>query len=499
MERSSGILLPISSLPSPYGIGTLGKAAYDFIDFLEKSEQKWWQILPVGPTSYGDSPYQSFSSFAGNPYFIDLDMLCREGLLSKNEVKEMDWGSRLDTIDYEKIYQNRFVLLEKVKQRGWNKDALKVRAFQEENKRWLLDYALFMALKRYFGMKAWTEWEDENIRLRKPDAMAYYRQKLSKDIELFIYIQYLFYKQWDALRWYAGERGIGIIGDVPIYTAMDSADVWAEPWWFQMDERNRPWAVAGVPPDQFTAEGQLWGNPLYQWDAMKGDGYGWWIRRIGGASRLYDVIRIDHFRGLESYWAVPFGVPNAKEGRWMKGPGMELVSVLKGWFPELSFIAEDLGYLTCEVRQLLSESGFPGMKVLLFAFDQRESNDYLPHTYPSHCVCYAGTHDNDTIIGWKETAAAEDVAMAERYFGLNDGEGFHWGMIRGGMSSVSELFVMQMQDILGLGTNARMNTPGTLGGNWQWRMTAEQLTEELSGKLAAMTRLYGRSRNQWQV
>ena len=499
MERSSGILLPISALPSPYGIGTLGKAAYDFVDFLAEAEQKWWQILPVGPTSYGDSPYQSFSTFAGNPYFVDLEILCEEGVLEQAEIDAPDWGSDLVKVDYEKIYNSRFLLLEKAKQRGWDKDAEEIKRFTEENKSWLPDYALYMALKRHFGMKAWTEWEDENIRLRKEDALTKYRQELAEDIELFIYIQYLFFRQWNALRNYAKEKGIGIIGDLPIYVAMDSADVWAEPKFFQLDEKNVPYEVSGVPPDAFSADGQLWGNPLYDWDAMKADGYSWWIRRIGGAAKLYDVIRIDHFRGLESYWAVPYGDTHARNGHWVKGPGMDLVSVLKNWFPDVAFIAEDLGYLTPEVVQLLKDSEFPGMKVLEFAFDSREPSDYLPHTYTSHCVCYVGTHDNETVMAWKDAAAPEDIEMAVKYLGLNEEEGFHWGVIRGGMSSVADLFVTQMQDFLALGAEARMNTPSTLGTNWQWRLTEGQITETLTSKIADMTRLYGRSSKKWQA
>lgn len=499
MERSSGILLPISALPSPYGIGTLGKAAYDFVDFLAKAEQRWWQILPVGATSYGDSPYQSFSAFAGNPYFVDLDLLRQEGLLEQAEIDAADWGSDPVSVDYGKIYENRFSLLEKAMQRGWEKEKENIIRFSEENKDWLPDYALYMALKRHFGMKAWTEWEDEEIRLRKEEALERYRTALAEDIRLFTYMQFLFFRQWDALRTYAKEKGIGIIGDMPIYVAMDSADVWAEPKFFQLDEKNVPYEVSGVPPDAFSADGQLWGNPLYDWDAMQADGYGWWIRRIGGAKKLYDVIRIDHFRGLESYWAVPYGDTDAKNGRWVKGPGMKLVSVLKNWFPEVSFIAEDLGFLTPEVHQLLQDSGFPGMKVLEFAFDSREPSNYLPHTYPSHCVCYIGTHDNETVMAWKEAAAPEDIAMAVKYLGLNDEEGFHWGVIRGGMSSVAELFVTQMQDFLGLGAEARMNTPSTLGTNWKWRLAEGQITEELTSKIAEMTRLYGRSSKKWQA
>lgn len=486
--------MPISSLPSPHGIGTLGAEARKFVDFLADAGQSWWQILPVGPTSYGDSPYQSFSAYAGNPYLIDLDLLCEDGLLTPAEVNAVSWGTDPARVDYSAIYNGRFPLLHLAMERGWERDADKVKAFSEENDAWLPDYALFMALKRHFGMSAWTEWPDEDIRLRRPEAVARYREELADDIRLFTYIQYLFFRQWEALRAYAHEKGIGIIGDLPIYVAMDSADVWADPRAFQLDERNVPAEVAGVPPDYFTADGQLWGNPLYDWDAMKADGYTWWIRRIAGASRLYDILRIDHFRGLESYWAVPYGETTAKVGRWVKGPGMDLMNVLTEKFPNIQFIAEDLGYLTPEVRQLLEDSGLPGMKVLQFAFDSREAANYLPHTYPRHCVCYAGTHDNSTLMGWKDEAAPADIAMAREYLGLHDEEdGFNWGVLRGGQSSVADLFIAQMQDYLGLGSEARMNTPGILGGNWQWRMLPGQITDELTARIARMTSLYGRS------
>lgn len=484
--------MPISALPSPYGIGTLGKAAYEFVDFLESAGQSWWQMLPVGPTSYGDSPYQSFSTYAGNPYFVDLDLLVEDGLLKKAELSAVNWGKDPGKVDYARIYENRFVLLEKAAERGWKRDEEKVRAFASKNAGWLPDYALFMALKRHFGMRAWTEWEDEDVRLHRPEAVEDYREKLKADVRLFAYIQYLFFRQWRELRDYAHERGVRIIGDLPIYVAMDSADVWAEPKAFQLDERNLPKEVSGVPPDYFCADGQLWGNPLYNWDAIQADGYGWWIRRIDGAAKLYDLLRIDHFRGLESYWAVPAGEETARNGRWVKGPGMGLVRVLKNWFPQLSFIAEDLGFLTPEVRQLLRDSEFPGMKVLEFAFDSREPSDYLPHTYSPRCVCYVGTHDNSPVMAWREEADPEDVEMAVRYLGLNEAEGFHWGMIRGGQTSVAELFVAQMQDYLGLGAEARMNTPGTLGGNWQWRLLPGQLTEELAARMAELAWSCGR-------
>ena len=495
MKRSCGILLSVSSLPSPYGIGSLGKAAYNFVDFLADAGQSWWQMLPVGPTSHGDSPYQSFSTYAGNPYFVDLDMLVEDGLLTKEEIDAMDWGSNPEYVDYEKIYNSRFIVLKKALDRGWERDKAKVKNFELDNA-WLPDYALYMALKRHFGMKAWTEW-DEDIRLRQGDSVERYRKELDDDVRLFTYIQYLFFQQWNKLRAYAKEKGVGIIGDMPIYVALDSADVWSDPKSFQLDEKNVPKEVSGVPPDYFSAEGQLWGNPLYDWDAMKRDGYGWWIRRIEGAAKLYDVLRIDHFRGMESYWAVPYGETTAKNGHWVKGPGMDLVGVLTSWFHNVQFIAEDLGFLTPEVKQLLADSGLPGMKVLEFAFDSREPSNYLPHTYTENCVCYVGTHDNTPVMAWEHEAAEDDVKFARQYLGLNDQEGFNWGILRGGLSSVADLFVAQMQDYLGLGAESRMNTPGILGGNWQWRMKEEQITKELTEKIGEMARIYGRSDKPW--
>ncbi len=493
MKRSSGILLSISALPSPYGIGTLGKAAYEFADFLHAAGQKYWQLLPLGPTSYGDSPYQSFSTFAGNPYFIDLDMLIEDGLLTREEVEAVDWGENERYVDYGKIYEGRFPLLTLAKNRGWKRDEVEIAAFMAENSRWLPDYALYMACKRHFGMKAWTEWEDEALRERRDSAvLEKYRSLLRQDVDLFIYIQFLFFRQWEKLKTYIHSLGIKLIGDLPIYVPLDSADVWAERQWFQLDEHCVPAAVAGVPPDYFTADGQLWGNPLYRWDAMEQDGFGWWIRRIDGAGKLYDVIRIDHFRGLESYWSVPYGEKTAKNGQWVKGPGMRFVSAIAGWFPQLEFIAEDLGYPTPEVAQLLRDSQWPGMKVLVFAFDSRDGSNYLPHLYSRNCICYTGTHDNEPVMLWKETADKNDVRLARKYLGLNSAEGFHWGVIRGGMSSVADLFVAQVQDYLGLGAGHRINTPGTASGNWQWRTVKGELTEELSSKIAGLVKLYDR-------
>ena len=485
LPRSSGILMPVFSLPSKYGIGTLGKAAYDFIDFLAAAGQRWWQMLPVGPTSYGDSPYQSFSTYAGNPYFVDPDLLVKDGLLRRGELDALDWGGDPCRVDYGRLYAQRFGVLKKAAERGLPRDAEALEAFAREQGPWLDDYALFMAIKRHFDMKAWTEWPDEDIRLHRPEACARWREELREDVDFFRYIQFLFYRQWAALKAYAAEKGVGIIGDLPIYVALDSADVWAEPQWFQLDDRNVPTRVAGVPPDYFNEDGQLWG-------AMERDGFGWWIRRVDGAFRLFDVIRIDHFRGLASYWAVPCGEKTAKNGRWVKGPGKAFTRVLSGWFSGKAFIAEDLGYLTPEVRELLADSGFPGMKVLEFAFDSREPSDYLPHAYPANCVCYTGTHDNAPLAAWRKETDRKSLDYAKEYLGLSESEGFRRGMMRAGLGSVAVLFVTQMQDWLELGAEARINTPGTMGGNWTWRMAPKAAGRALAREILAMTKLYGR-------
>lgn len=494
IERGSGILLGISSLPSPYGIGTMGQAAYDFIEFLAKAKQTYWQILPVGPTGYGDSPYASFSSYAGNPYLIDLDLLVEDGLLEKSEIKG-SWGSTVTSVDYGLLYQKRFKVLRKAAERGLAKKDEKFEAFVEEKKAWLRDYAIFMAVKDHFNNIPWTKWEDEEIRLHRPQACDKYEEMLKDDVLFYEYIQYIFFSQWDILREHAKKAGVKIIGDIPIYVAMDSADVWSEPQWFQLDSDNRPVWISGVPPDYFNADGQLWGNPIYDWDRMREDGFGWWIRRIGGAEKLYDVLRIDHFRGFQSYWEVPAEAETAKDGHWVEGPGVDVIHRLTGWFKNMTFIAEDLGYMTPEIKQFVDDSGLPGMKVLEFAFDSREPSNYLPHLYTNNCTCYTGTHDNETLMQWKEKAAPEDIEMAEKYLGLNEKEGFVWGIIRGGMSSVADLFIAQMQDYLELGAESRMNTPGVASGNWCWRMKKNAATAKLAEKIAEMTTLYGRSSN----
>ena len=491
MQRSSGILMPVFSLPSPYGIGTLGQAAREFVDFLRAAGQSWWQILPVGPTGYGDSPYQSFSAYAGNPYLIDLDFLREDGLLTQAEIDGAFWGTDPGRVDYGALYQNRLTVLAAACRRGWRRDAAAVEHFSAENRGWLPDYALFMALKRRFEGKPWTAWP-ENIRLRRPEAVERYRQALREDVELFTYLQFLFFRQWDDLRAYAAGQGIRIIGDLPIYVAMDSADVWADPGSFQLDARLVPTEVAGVPPDYFSTDGQLWGNPLYNWDTMKRDGFGWWIRRVDGARRLYDLLRLDHFRGFERYWAVPYGAETARKGRWVPGPGMDLLRVLTGWFPDIDFIAEDLGQLTPEVPALRDEAGLPGMKVLEFAFDPEGTGDYLPHNHIRRCVCYTGTHDNAPLAAWLEDGQSEELAMARDYLGLNREEGAVWGVLRGGMSSVAELFVAQLQDYLELGADSRINTPGVAENNWQWRLLPGALTDALAERIFAMTKRCGR-------
>ena len=488
MKRASGILLPVFSLPSPYGIGNLGKSAYAFTDFLSEAGQSYWQVLPIGPTSYGDSPYQSFSSFAGNPYFIDLEKLCERGLLEDGELQSA--REEDGRIDYGRLYARRYPLLkkayERAKERGESEDA-----FLSVQGDWLSDYALFMACKEHFGGAPYWEWP-EAIRRREASALEEYRVLLDNEIGFHVFLQAEFYREWFALREYANARGIRIIGDLPIYMPRDSVDVWAASENFQLDEQGVPLGVAGVPPDYFNADGQLWGNPLYHWDNMKRNGFGWWLRRIGGCAKLFDIIRIDHFRGLSAYWRVPYGDATARNGEWIPGPGTAFTDALHGAFPDYPIIAEDLGFLSEDVKSLLQASGYPGMKVLQFAFDSREPSDYLPHTYAPHCVCYTGTHDNTTLKAWFDEAAADDVAFAKRYLGLNESEGYCRGMLRGGMGSVAELFIACMQDYLETGADTRINIPGTVGENWRWRMKEGDFGAALAMEIAELTCRYGR-------
>ena len=491
--RASGILLPVSSLPGKYGIGCFSKEAYDFVDVLEKANQKYWQILPIGPTSYGDSPYQSFSTFAGNPYFISLEKLIEEELLTEEECNSVDFGENNEYIDYEKLYNGRFNLLKKAYKRS-NPEDEGFKKFVEENGFWIEDYAMFMAIKAEHNGESFELWEDE-IRVRKPEAMERYREKFKDEILFYKFIQFKFYEQWFKLKEYANDKGIKIIGDIPIYVAYDSADVWANPELFQMDEEVKPISVAGCPPDAFSADGQLWGNPVYKWDYHKQTGYTWWIRRIENSTKLYDVIRIDHFRGFDEYYAIPAGSKNAVVGKWEKGPGMDLFDVVKEKLGKISIIAEDLGYITDSVRQLVKDSNFPNMKVLEFAFDARDSYEpceYLPFTYYNNCVVYTGTHDNDTVMGWMKTAPKASVKFATEYLNLTEEEGYNWGMMRAAWSSVADMAIVPMQDLIGLGSEARINIPSTLGENWKWRALEGQITKDLAKKLYKYMQMYGR-------
>lgn len=490
--RASGILMHISSLPSPWGIGTFGKAAYEFVDFLHRTGQQYWQILPVGPTSYGDSPYQSFSTFAGNPYFIDLDFLREDGLLEPGEYETLPWSRSNAYVDYGTLYELRYPVLRKAALRGLERDVKEVAAFREENAFWIEDYALFMALKGANNGKSWQEWK-KPLREREPKTLAGCRKTYQEEIDFWIYLQFLFFRQWKKLKEYAREQGISLIGDLPIYVALDSADVWASPSLFALDENLVPIKVAGVPPDYFSADGQLWGNPLYDWEAHKKENYAWWISRVQAARELYDFIRIDHFRGFASYCAIPYGDENARRGKWVPGPGMDLFHALKKALGPLPIIAEDLGVLTEDVTDLLKESGYPGMKVLQFAFDSGWDNAYLPHNHVENSIVYTGTHDNDTVMHWwHHTLTKRQRKDTAEYLRLTNREGIHWGMVRAAWSSVAKLAVAPIQDILGLDGQARMNTPSTLGNNWRFRITPEQLTPAVEKRLLQMTRMYGR-------
>ena len=491
IERSAGILMHITSLPSPYGVGTLGRAARAFADFLEQAGQRFWQVLPVGPTGSGDSPYQSFSSFAGNPYLIDLELLEEEGLLAHGVSAAIDWGSDPEQVDYGRLYRSRFAVLRQACDVCRRTRQAELARFAEEQRYWLEDYALFMALKVRFGMRSWLEWPDEALRLREPSALEAARRELAEDTAFFTCLQYLFYRQWDALRTHCRSRGVQLIGDVPFYVSVDSADVWSQPQFFQLDAQRRPTHVAGVPPDYFSKNGQLWGNPLYDWEAMAADGYGWWIRRIGGMERLFDWVRVDHFRGFSAYWSVPAGAETAAAGQWRPGPGAALPRILAQWFPKLGFIAEDLGEPLPDLKRLMRESGLPGMEVLQFAFSGEPDNPYLPHNHTRSAVCYVGTHDNATLAQWVHEAAPAERRQARAYFGIGRSS-LQEALLRAGMASVSALFVSCMQDWLEIGAEGRMNRPGTVFGNWRWRMRPDALDQTLAARIREMTGRYGR-------
>lgn len=492
--RASGILMPIASLPSKYGIGCFDKAAYKFVDTLAEAKQSYWQILPIGPTGYGDSPYQSFSTFAGNPYSIDLNELVERGYLTRRSLNKYDFGDNEAAIDYEKIYYAKFAALREAFD---NSDVVNEQEFKDfcKEQKWLDDYALYMAVKNSFDGKSFAEWDDD-IRTRQPEAVKEYRKKYREDYDFYCFLQYIFFDQWKRLKAYANEKGISIIGDIPIYVAYDSADCWANPELFELDEERNPIDVAGCPPDAFSATGQLWGNPLYKWDYHKKTGYKWWIERIRVCYQLYDVIRIDHFRGFDEYYAIPFGEETAVNGEWRPGPGIDLFKAIEKKLGKMRIIAEDLGFITDTVRELLEATGFPGMKVLQFAFDSREESDYLPHNYTANSVVYTGTHDNDTIQGWLKAIAKEDLKLAKNYMNLPklDKENAHWDFICMAMRSVSDTCIIPIQDYLGLGSEARINTPSTVGSNWTWRMDKKGLDKKTIRKIALITKICGRCR-----
>lgn len=495
--RGSGILLPIFSLPGKYGIGSFSKEAFKFIDFLSDAGAKYWQILPLGPTSYGDSPYQSFSTFAMNPYFIDIDSLVSEGLLTAKEAYRLrpDNDATDERADYLWLYNTRLSGLKKAFERFDVTDSGYV-SFCKQNEYWLHDYAFFMACKKANNDESFIEWPDL-LRLRDAETIEKFEKLLSHEIGFYCFLQYEAYSQWMKLKKYANEKGIKIIGDIPIYVAFDSAEVWTRSVLFQMDKDGLPSAVAGCPPDGFSAEGQLWGNPLYDWGYHKETGYEWWIKRIEKCSELYDILRIDHFRGFDEYYAVPYGDKNAVNGKWCKGPGINLFTAIRSKFGEVDIIAEDLGYITDSVRKLVKDTEFPNMKVLEFAFDSRDSSgpsEYLPYNYGKNCVVYTGTHDNETLKGWLKSIQPAELKLVREYVGREKGsaEELTEELIRLAYASVANICIIPLQDHLGLGNEARMNRPSVLGGNWVWRMPCKCLNKALSKKIRKLAETYGR-------
>ena len=513
--RESGILMPVSSLPGPYGIGCFGKAAYEFVDFLAAAGQSIWQILPLSPTGYGDSPYQSCSAFAGNPYFIDLDALKREGLLTAEALEDADFGEDAGTVDYGALYTARYPLL-RAAYKAWREGCGgkygcafyypdDYYAFTLENEGWLEDYALYMALKTANEMHSWTEWPKE-YRLRDEKALAAFARENEEETGFWKFLQYQFARQWQALKAYANRKGIQILGDLPIYVSADSVDAWVGGPLFELDAEGGFARVAGCPPDYFSADGQLWGNPLYNWDYHKQTGFGWWIQRVRHALGIYDLIRIDHFRGFDTYWAIPAGSATARTGKWEIGPRMELFRALENALGALPIIAEDLGELTQSVRDLLAESGFPGMKVLQFAFGGGD-NEYLPHNHIKNCVVYPGTHDNTTLADWWENGAApKEQQAAAVYFHLTPTlkptakelaalktDAVRLTLIRAALGSAANRAVIPLYDWLGLGAEAHLNTPGKLGGNWAWRAKAGFGTAALAGTIRQECEVYCRT------
>lgn len=496
LEREAGILLSITSLPSPYGIGCLSESAYRFVDFLAGAGQRYWQILPMGPTGYGDSPYQSFSAFAGNPYWIDLDSLVAEGLLTEEECRGRDWGEDAGRVDYGKLYENRDPLLRLAFARSRGKCEEEERAFRKEQGAWLEDYALFMACKDAMGGLPLQEWEAP-LRMREEETLEKKREALKKEIDFHVFLQNRFFTQWRRLKEYANGRGIRIVGDLPIYVAADSADLWRHPELFQLNGRGEPTAVAGCPPDEFSETGQLWGNPLYAWETHRATGYEWWIARLKHAFSFYDVVRIDHFRGFDEYFAIDAHAPTAAEGRWERGPGMDLFSAVECAIGRRDVIAEDLGFITDSVRALVRDSGFDGMKVLQMGMDGTDTefeSEYLPHGYPQNCVAYTGTHDNLTLMEWVRAFSREEEEHVRAYLcdRFTPRESLCEPLIGLVMRSAARRCIVPLQDYLEIGERGCMNRPSTQGENWQWRARPEELTDALQQKIRRLTAIGGR-------
>lgn len=492
--RTCGVLLPVSSLPSDYGIGCFDEEAYAFVDMLKEAGQKYWQVLPFGHTSYGDSPYQSFSTFAGNPYFVSLKEFVKKGYIKESDCEEADMDSHPEYVDYERVYKGRYTVLKKAFKNSGIANDRDYQKFVKENSDWLEDYALFMAVKDSYGGKSFIEWDDD-IKFRKPEAVKKYMKKYENEVNFYCFIQYEFFKQWGALKAYANENGIEIVGDIPIYVAYDSADVWTNPEIFQLDENLEPVKVAGCPPDAFSDDGQLWGNPLYKWDYHKKTGYKWWKKRMAACNKLYDLVRIDHFRGFDEYYAIPFGDETARDGQWEKGPGIDLFNELGKELGEMNIIAEDLGYITETVRELLKETAFPGMKVLQFGFFEDSDSEYLPYNYDRNCVVYTGTHDNDTVIGWYGELDEGAKKFTNDFFMIDkvdDEKKINWYMIKAAMESIADCCIIPAQDYLGLGTEARENLPSTVGNNWKWKMKKGAFDDKLVEKMRNMAKVYGR-------
>lgn len=493
MERASGVLMHISSLPSPYGIGSFGKAAYDFVDFLEETKQSYWQILPLTTTSYGDSPYQSFSAFAGNTHFIDLEVLIKEGYLKKEDVKDVHFGDDCESVDYGLIFNVRRPLLEKAVENFLQMSPPdNYYTFIETNSKWLLPFADYMTIKEQFDLKPWFEWDDE-VKCYNEEAVDRYRKKHASTYSFHLVTQYFFNKQWMAIKDYANDKGIQIIGDLPIYVAHDSVEMWTSPELFKVDEDNNLLTVAGTPPDNFSDDGQFWGNPIYNWVHMKQTGYKWWIWRLEESLKLYDIVRIDHFRGFESFWEVPFGDDTARNGQWSKGPGIDLFKTIKEEMGELPIIAEDLGFMTDEVKAMREYTGYPGMVIFQFGFNGYEDSTNLPHHYTKNSVVYVGTHDNDTGRGWYEGASKVQRNQFDRYMNRREDELVTQAQNRGIAASVCDTAIYTMQDLLDLPGWSRMNTPNTIGQNWKWRMKKNAITPDIKKFLLELTETYFRT------